>query len=84
MVGNAAVRLCYLSGIAAVGANLPAGRVIRVAALHNGYGSILIHLRQLDPCAALLLIGIACCQQGLIICAIPDLDAVKGAAGQGH
>ena len=84
MVGNAAVRLCYLSGIAAVGANLPAGRGIRVAALHNGYGSILIHLRQLDPCAALLLIGIARCQQGLIICAIPDLDAVKGAAGQGH
>ena len=84
MVGNAAVRLCHLSGTAAVGANLPAGRVIRVAALHNGYGGILLHLRQLEQCAALLLIGIAPCQQGLVICVIPDLDAVKGAAGQGH
>ena len=55
-----------------------------MAALHNSYGSILIHLRQLDQCAVLLLIGIALCQQGLMICAIPDLDAVKGAAGQGH
>ena len=44
MVGSAAVRLCYLSGIAAVWANIPAGRVIRVAALHNGDGSIRIHL----------------------------------------
>ena len=84
MVGNAAVRLCHRSGIAAVWANSPAGRVILVAALHNSYGSILIHLRQLDQCAVLLLVGIALCQQGLIICAIPDLDAVKGAAGQGH
>ena len=84
MVGNAAVRLGHLSGIAAVGANSPAGRVIRVTALHNGYGSILIHLRQPDPCAALLLIGIALFQQGLILCAIPDFDAAKGAAGQGH
>ena len=58
--------------------------LVRVAALHNGYGSILIHLRQLEQCAALLLIGIARCQQGLVICAIPDLDAAKGAAGQGH
>jgi len=84
MVGNAAVRLCYLSGIAAVGADIPAGRVIRVATLHNGYGSILIHLRQLDQCAVLLLISIALCQQGLVICAILDSDAAKGAAGQGH
>ena len=84
MVGNAAVRLGHLSGIAAVGANSPAGRVIRVTALHNGYGSILIHLRQPDQCATLLLIGIALFQQGLILCVIPDLDAVKGAAGQGH
>ena len=84
MVGNAAVRLGHLSGIAAVGANIPAGMVIRVAALHNGYGSILIHLRQLDQCAVFLLIGIAPCQQGLVICVIPDFDAVKGAAGQGH
>ena len=44
MVGNAAVLLCHLSGIAAVGANIPAGRVIRVAALHNSDGSIRIHL----------------------------------------
>ena len=44
MVGSAAVLLCYLSGIAAVWANIPAGRVIRVAALHNGDGSIRIHL----------------------------------------
>ena len=84
MVGNAAVRLCHHSGIAAVWANIPAGRVIRVAALHNGYGSILIHLRQLEQCAALLLIGIALCQQGLVICVILDFDAVKGSAGQGH
>ena len=84
MVGNAAVRLGHLSGIAAVWANIPAGRVVRVAALHNSYGSILLHLRQLEQCAVLLLIGIAPCQQGLILCAIPDLDAAKGAAGQGH
>ena len=84
IVGNAAVRLCRRSGIAAVGANIPAGRVIRVTALHNGYGSILIHLRQPDQCAALLLIGIALFQQRLVICAIPDFDAAKGAAGQGH
>ena len=84
MVGNAAVRLCHRSGIAAAGANIPAGRVIRVAALHNGYGSILIHLRQPDQCAVFLLIGIALRQQGLVICAILDFDAVKGAAGQGH
>ena len=55
-----------------------------MTALHNGYGSILIHLRQPDQCAALLLIGIALFQQGLILCAILDLDAAKGAAGQGH
>ena len=84
MVGNAAVRLCHLSGIAAVGANIPAGRVIRVAALHNSYGSILLHLRQLEQCAVFLPISISLCQQGLIICAILDLDAVKGSAGQGH
>ena len=84
MVGNAAVRLGHLSGTAAVGANGPGGMPTRVAALHNGYGSILIHLRQLEQYAALLQIGIAPCQQGLIICAIPDFDAVKGAAGQGH
>ena len=84
MVGNAAIRLCYLSGIAAVGANLPAGMVIRVAALHNSYGSILLHLRQLEQCAVFLPISISLCQQGLIICAILDFDAVKGSAGQGH
>ena len=84
MVGNAAVLLGHLSGIAAVGANSPGGMVIRVAALHNSYGSILLHLQQLEQCAVLLLISIALCQQGLIICAIPDFDAAKGSAGQGH
>ena len=84
MVGNAAVRLCHLSGIAAVGASIPAGMVIRVAALHNSYGSILLHLRQLEQCAVFLPISISLCQQGLIICAILDFDAVKGSAGQGH
>ena len=84
MVGNAAVRLCHRSGIAAVWANIPAGMVIRVAALHNSYGSILLHLRQLEQCAVFLPISIAFCQQGLIICVLLDFDAVKGAAGQGH
>lgn len=83
MVGNAAVRLGHRSGIAAVGANIPAGMLIRVAALHNGYGSILfisdsLSRRRLSSDKHIPL------PAGLITCVISGFDAAKGAAGQGH